>query len=71
MVIVAINQLTEGLELNETLITRRHQQHRYTIDELLDARFPKSISGDIDMDPCKSSKYGARWRVGALQRVHH
>ncbi|XP_040175753.1 tolloid-like protein 1 isoform X2 [Anopheles arabiensis] len=57
MVIVAINQLTEGLELNETLITRRHQQHRYTIDELLDARFPKSISGDIDMDPCKSSGF--------------
>uniref|UniRef100_A0A6E8VGY0 Metalloendopeptidase n=1 Tax=Anopheles coluzzii TaxID=1518534 RepID=A0A6E8VGY0_ANOCL len=57
MVIIAINQLTEGLELNETLITRRHQQHRYTIDELLDARFPKSISGDIDMDPCKSSGF--------------
>uniref|UniRef100_A0A182S6D0 Uncharacterized protein n=1 Tax=Anopheles maculatus TaxID=74869 RepID=A0A182S6D0_9DIPT len=56
MVIIFINQLTEGLELNETLITQRHQHHRYTIDELLDARFPKSISGDIDMDPCKSSK---------------
>ncbi|XP_035902847.1 tolloid-like protein 1 isoform X1 [Anopheles stephensi] len=57
MVIIFIHQLTEGLELNETLITQRHQHHRYTIDELLDARFPKSISGDIDMDPCKSSGF--------------
>ncbi|XP_052891850.1 tolloid-like protein 1 [Anopheles moucheti] len=57
MVIIFINQLTEGLLLNETLITQKHQHHRYTIDELLDARFPKSISGDIDMDPCKSSGF--------------
>uniref|UniRef100_A0A182ML92 Metalloendopeptidase n=1 Tax=Anopheles culicifacies TaxID=139723 RepID=A0A182ML92_9DIPT len=57
MMIIFINQLTEGLVLNETLITQRHQHHRYTIDELLDARFPKSISDDIDMDPCKSSGF--------------
>ncbi|XP_053679403.1 tolloid-like protein 2 [Anopheles nili] len=57
MVIVFANQLTDGLELNETLITQRHQHHRFTIDELLDGRFPRSISGDIDMDPCKSSGF--------------
>ncbi|KFB52683.1 AGAP003702-PA-like protein [Anopheles sinensis] len=48
---------TEGLEPNETLVTQRHRHHQYTIDELLETRFPKSISGDIDMDPCKSSSF--------------
>uniref|UniRef100_A0A182QG59 Metalloendopeptidase n=1 Tax=Anopheles farauti TaxID=69004 RepID=A0A182QG59_9DIPT len=57
VIAVFINQLTEGLELNETLITLKHRHHGFTIDELLDARFPKSISGDIDMDPCKSSGF--------------
>ncbi|XP_055631741.1 tolloid-like protein 1 [Toxorhynchites rutilus septentrionalis] len=32
-------------------------QHQYTVDELLQATFPISISGDIDMDPCKSAEF--------------
>ncbi|XP_049534973.1 tolloid-like protein 2 isoform X2 [Anopheles darlingi] len=57
LAIVVVNRLCHGLMLNGTLITQRHQHHRFTIDELLEGRFPKSISGDIDMDPCKSSGF--------------
>lgn len=56
--------ICHGLELNQTLITRKHQQHQhphrhgaYSIDELLATKFPTRISNDIDMDPCKSSKW--------------
>ncbi|XP_065076987.1 protein tolkin-like [Ochlerotatus camptorhynchus] len=54
-----------ALELNQTLITQKHQQHhhhhhhhqKYSIDELLATTFLTKISNDIDMDPCKSSKF--------------
>lgn len=56
--------ICHGLELNQTLITRKHQQHQhphrhgaYSIDELLATKFPTRISNDIDMDPCKSSGF--------------
>ncbi|XP_058467763.1 protein tolkin-like [Malaya genurostris] len=45
----------ECLEINETLVTRRHKQ--FTTEELLSIKFPSSISNDIDMDPCKSSGF--------------
>ncbi|XP_055588097.1 tolloid-like protein 1 isoform X2 [Uranotaenia lowii] len=48
---------TRGLELNQTLITQRHQQqqrNQFTIDELLALKTLPRISDDIDMDPCKS-----------------
>lgn len=53
--------LCHALELNQTLITRKHQQHQhhqaYTIDDLMATKFPTRISNDIDMDPCKSSGF--------------
>ncbi|XP_055621202.1 tolloid-like protein 1 [Toxorhynchites rutilus septentrionalis] len=46
------------LQLNETLITQKHQHHhRYTIDDLFSMKFSSKISDDIDMDPCKSSGF--------------
>jgi hypothetical protein len=38
--------------------TERHPQGavRFTIDELLNSRFPSRISDDIDLDPCKGGK---------------
>ncbi|XP_058813843.1 protein tolkin-like [Topomyia yanbarensis] len=44
-----------SLEINDTLITRKHKQ--FTMDELLSTKFPNKISNDIDMDPCKSSGF--------------
>ncbi|XP_058836590.1 protein tolkin-like [Topomyia yanbarensis] len=32
-------------------------ERQYTADELLQSTFPLGISGDIDMDPCKSSSF--------------
>lgn len=32
------------------------QRHRFTIDELLNAKFPNLISGDFDLDICKAGK---------------
>jgi hypothetical protein len=39
-------------------VTERHPQRavRFTIDELLNSRFPSRISDDIDLDPCKGGK---------------
>ncbi|XP_052870734.1 tolloid-like protein 2, partial [Anopheles cruzii] len=56
-VIGFIAQFTCGSRVHGTLITHRQQHHRYTVDELLEGHFSKSISGDIDMDPCKSSGF--------------
>lgn len=39
-------------------VTERHPQRavRFTIDELVNSRFPSRISDDIDLDPCKGGK---------------
>jgi hypothetical protein len=39
-------------------VTDRHPQRtvRFTIDELVNSRFPSRISDDIDLDPCKGGK---------------
>lgn len=29
---------------------------KYTIDELLNSNFPKKITNDLDLDPCKAGK---------------
>ncbi|XP_039438500.1 tolloid-like protein 1 [Culex pipiens pallens] len=34
-----------------------HQRSRYSVEELLHTTFPTAISGDIDMDPCKSGGF--------------
>lgn len=41
---------------NATLNTRRHQQTKYSIDDLLSNKFEYKTSEDIDMDPCKAGK---------------
>lgn len=38
--------------LNQTIDNRNHP--KYTTDDLLSIKFSSQISGDIDMDPCKS-----------------
>ncbi|XP_058060742.1 tolloid-like protein 1 [Anopheles bellator] len=57
LLIGQIAQFTWGFRLHGTLMTHRQLHHRYTVDELLEGHFSKSISGDIDMDPCKSSGF--------------
>ncbi|XP_023245166.1 tolloid-like protein 2 [Copidosoma floridanum] len=53
--------------------------HRYTIDELLNTRFPNRISGDWDLDICKAGgflgdialpniKYETEWREQELNK---
>jgi hypothetical protein len=39
-------------------VTEMHPQRavRFTIDELINTRFPSRISDDIDLDPCKGGK---------------
>lgn len=42
---------------NET-VTQRHQQGiKYTTEELLTRRFPRKISSDVDLDPCKAGGF--------------
>lgn len=38
---------------NETL----HRANGFTIDDLMKGKFTHKVSDDIDMDPCKSSRY--------------
>lgn len=35
---------------------RKRTNFKFTIDELLTSTFPKKISGDLDLDPCKAGK---------------
>ena len=35
---------------------RTERSFKYSIDELLTAVFPKKISEDLDLDPCKAGK---------------
>lgn len=40
-------------------VTQRHQQGktgRFTAEELMTTRFPRKISKDVDLDPCKAGK---------------
>lgn len=47
-----------GLSNNNNTITQRHNQGtKYTAEELLTRRFPRKISQDVDLDPCKAGKY--------------
>lgn len=33
--------------------------YKYSVQELLNTVFPKKISNDLDLDPCKAGKAGA------------
>lgn len=63
--ILLINQLLcnfcAAKQINNTLITKKHNNHdikrKFTIDELQYMRFPKRISDDIDLDPCKTGQF--------------
>ena len=50
----------EGMVANGTLLKMQpksdYRHSRYTIDDLLYAKFSYKVSDDIDMDPCKSGK---------------
>jgi hypothetical protein len=36
--------------------SRPERASKFTIDELVNSRFPSRISDDIDLDPCKGGK---------------
>lgn len=37
-------------------INNNNRHFKYTIDELLTNNFPKKITNDLDLDPCKAGK---------------
>lgn len=40
-----------------TRVTRKHdQKSKFSLEELIENKFPRKLSGDINMDPCKSGK---------------
>lgn len=46
-----------SVSLNNSTTTQRHQQNiKFTSEELLTRRFPRKISRDVDLDPCKAGK---------------
>ena len=54
------NQLSEPTLNHSSYITNSFDNElhymSFTSEELMDTKFPHNISGDIDMDPCKSGK---------------
>lgn len=59
---IAINftSTAKAFSLNGTLLVGPHRSDgrfgKYSIDDLLNGKFPKKVSDDIDMDPSKWSK---------------
>lgn len=45
---------------------RTNGNSRFTIEDLLTSTFPKKISGDLDLDPCKAGTY---WFASAVQSI--
>lgn len=43
------------LVLNNTRTT--NSKYKFTIEQLLNSHFPKKISNDFDLDPCKAGEY--------------
>lgn len=47
--------LVNCLTLSNYTVTQKHRQGtKYTSEELLTKRFPRKISNDVDLDPCKA-----------------
>lgn len=43
--------------ISAVLLNQTIDNHKYSTDDLLSLKFSSRISGDIDMDPCKSGNY--------------
>lgn len=51
-------QMMTNLTMRHTISpAHSYRGSRYTIDELINGKFTFKVSDDIDMDPCKASKY--------------
>lgn len=50
-------QIMMNSSIRYTVPTHNYKGSKYTIDELLNGKFTYKVSDDIDMDPCKASKY--------------
>ncbi|KAG8248358.1 hypothetical protein J6590_041943 [Homalodisca vitripennis] len=55
-VLMLVLALSAGAaSFDPTKVTRKHEQKpKYTAGELLSKKFPHKLSGDVNMDPCKS-----------------
>lgn len=59
---LSISQINAQILMNTTIRytippTHSYKGSKYTIDELINGKFTYKVSDDIDMDPCKASKY--------------
>ncbi|XP_054258423.1 tolloid-like protein 2 [Macrosteles quadrilineatus] len=56
--LISVVVVTTVVAIDNTKVTRKHEQRpKYTADQLLHTSYPRRLSDDIYMDPCKSDGF--------------